>query len=138
MHYERTWCTSVYKNQLVDKMVIRRDILKRINLYWKINFDFTNILTAIAAVLGTLPYHELCKNNMKSLEKNTRSVSYFFYFAAFYKWNKNSQPYFIYIFQNGFWRKKMLPNFCTNNDTVWKSSKKYNFLLHCVVFHLTW
>ena len=83
MHYERTWCTSVYKNQLVDKMVIRRDILKRINLYWKINFDFTNILTAIAAVLGTLPYHELCKNNMKSLEKNTRSVSYFFILPHF-------------------------------------------------------
>ena len=35
------------------------------------------------AVLGTLPYHELCKNNMKSLEPNTRSVSYFFIWLLF-------------------------------------------------------
>ena len=58
-------------------MVIKRDIVKSINLYWKINFDFTNILTTFCSSAGDITLPWIMQKQHEKFEINTSSVSYY-------------------------------------------------------------
>ena len=58
-------------------MVIKRDIVKSINLYWKIKFDFTNILTAFCSSTGDITLPWIMQKQHEKFEINTSSVSYY-------------------------------------------------------------